>query len=166
MTTKICPRCETEKPLMDFHANRHTKSGRQVYCKTCKTEIQRGMVEELNAYHREYRATTKYKTWYAGWRKDNRPKLLKQSVSRNAASRADALAHYGMACACCGESTPVFLAIDHVAGGGSKQRRESGRSSHGFYRWLKKSNWPIGFQTLCHNCNWAKHALGKCPHQK
>ena len=31
--------------------------------------------------------------------------------------------------------------------------------------WLKRNDYPPGFQVLCHNCNWAKHALGRCPHQ-
>ena len=165
MTTKICPRCKIAKPLLDFHVNRATKTGRQVYCKTCKTGIQRGLAKELNAYHRQYRSTKKYKAWYAGWLEKNRKKILRQGVSRRASIRTEALLHYGVACACCGESTAVFLAIDHTNGGGSKQRRDSGMSSSGFYQWLKNNNWPEGFQTLCHNCNWAKYIIGKCPHQ-
>lgn len=31
---------------------------------------------------------------------------------------------YGGACACCGESREPFLAIDHIAGGGNKHRKE------------------------------------------
>lgn len=75
------------------------------------------------------------------------------------------LEHYGMKCACCGEDTMVFLAIDHIYGGGTKQRKDSQMSSTGFYLWLKQNNFPDGFQTLCHNCNWAKHILGRCHHQ-
>ena len=33
------------------------------------------------------------------------------------------------------------------------------------YRWLEKNGFPSGFQTLCHNCNWAK-SRGGCPHQR
>ena len=166
MNTKICPRCKNIKILQDFHVNRATKTGRQVYCKTCKIEIQHEKAKEINAYHRKYRSTKKYKIWYLGWLAKNRENILRRGVSRRIKIRAEAILNYGETCACCGESTAVFLAIDHINGGGSKLRRDSGMSSSGFYMWLKKHNWPEGFQILCHNCNWAKHALGKCPHQK
>lgn len=76
--------------------------------------------------------------------------------------------HYGRSCACCGESEYAFLAIDHVNGGGNSHRRElSGKKAMGdhLYRWLVKNDFPEGFQTLCFNCNHAKHVLGACPHQ-
>ena len=74
--------------------------------------------------------------------------------------------HYGTMCACCKESNIVFLAIDHINGGGNQHRRENGiHAGVGFYRWLIVNNFPDDFQVLCYNCNWAKHRLGKCPHQ-
>lgn len=73
---------------------------------------------------------------------------------------------YGKVCACCGEPNRVFLAIDHINGEGAAHRRAIGSSGgDSIYRWLIKNNLPEGFQTLCHNCNWAKHVLGACPHQ-
>lgn len=33
-----------------------------------------------------------------------------------------------------------------------------------FYVWLKKNNYPPGFQILCYNCNCAKGHFGYCPH--
>lgn len=68
---------------------------------------------------------------------------------------------YGSLCICCGETEPVFLCIDHIDGGGHKHRKKVG----GLYAWLKKNNYPKGFQILCWNCNSAKHLLGQCPHQ-
>ena len=83
--------------------------------------------------------------------------------AKDAHLRQEVLDAYGRFCVCCGEDTEVFLVIDHVDGGGNAHRREIG--SHGLYYWLKRSGWPTGFQTLCHNCNHAKHVLGVCPHQ-
>jgi hypothetical protein len=66
-------------------------------------------------------------------------------------------------CVCCGESVVQFLSLDHINGGGNKHRKEVG-TGIGFYRWLKRNNFPEGFQTMCHNCNQAKWAYGACPH--
>jgi len=85
---------------------------------------------------------------------------------RNAAIRQEVLDHYGNKCVCCGETTPEFLAIDHINGGGNKHRKEVGGSGPVMYRWLKKNNYPEGFQILCHNCNMAKGFYGACPHLK
>jgi predicted restriction endonuclease len=75
--------------------------------------------------------------------------------------------HYGTKCACCGESNPLFLSIDHINGSGRKQMKELnfGRGIK-FYRWLIKNNFPSGYRTLCLNCNSAMGHYGYCPHNK
>jgi hypothetical protein len=81
--------------------------------------------------------------------------------------RHDAIMAYGgYKCACpgCNHTEPEFLGIDHIAGGGSKHRKEIGH--HNFYWWLKHNNYPQGFRVLCHNCNLAKGLYGFCPHEK
>lgn len=65
-------------------------------------------------------------------------------------------------CACCGETTISFLTVDHVNGGGNKHRRES---SPELYHWFKANGYPPGYQVLCFNCNWSKHAQGVCSHE-
>jgi len=81
-------------------------------------------------------------------------------------------------CRCCEEKSHVdFLALDHIAGrkemdsdtklvklGYSSLKREDS-----LQYWIKKNNFPKGFQILCHNCNYAKGMKrnnNKCPHQK
>jgi len=74
---------------------------------------------------------------------------------------------YGGHCACCGETEPMFLEIDHINGGGNAHRRKIGRSSKATYYWLIKHDFPDGFQVLCSNCNQGKKRNGGiCPHQK
>ncbi len=76
--------------------------------------------------------------------------------------------HYGGVipkCACCWEDTYEFLCLDHINGGGHKQRQEIG-AGYKFYLWLKRNNYPEGIQVLCHNCNMAKSAFGECPHKQ
>src|SRR6266567_2722001 len=82
--------------------------------------------------------------------------------------RLQVLAAYGGKCICCGESTPVFLTIDHVDGGGNAHRESiGGIGGTRLYIWLRRSGFPqTGFQLLCRNCNWAKFAYSVCPHQR
>ena len=84
------------------------------------------------------------------------------------------LKYYGSACVCCGETEPIFLAIDHINGGGNEHRRQIGNnpgnrcgsSSTQFYKWIEKNSYPDILQILCHNCNMGKHLNGGiCPHK-
>lgn len=69
------------------------------------------------------------------------------------------------ACNCCSEATMMFLALDHVNGGGRKQMQELGGG--GYWSWLRKNNFPPGFQILCHNCNMGRQLNGGiCPHKE
>lgn len=77
--------------------------------------------------------------------------------------------HYGRSCICCGESTPLFLTLDHVEGGGHFHRQTvtGGRAGIRFYRWLLRQNLPGGYQVLCWNCNVGRHLNGGvCPHHQ
>lgn len=78
------------------------------------------------------------------------------------------LEHYGAYCHCpgCKVATFEFLAFDHVEGGGNKHHQELRQEGIGICNWLKKHNFPEGFQVLCHNCNMAKGFYGQCPHLK
>lgn len=56
-------------------------------------------------------------------------------------------------CISCGIEDIDVLTMDHINGGGTKHRKQFG--SH-IYNWLKKNNYPEGFQVMCFNCNWKK----------
>ena len=53
---------------------------------------------------------------------------------RRKLERRTVFEHYGLECACCGESTYEFLEIDHINGDGASHRRAIGVSV--IYRWL------------------------------
>lgn len=75
--------------------------------------------------------------------------------------RLEVLTYYGggtLACVECGENRLPCLSIDHINGGGHKHRRSLGISGWMFYRWLRKQNYPLGYQTLCMNCQFIKEA--------
>ena len=103
------------------------------------------------AYDRDY---------YLSHKEDFRNNGIRSVLRR----KMKVLAHYGEVCACCGESWPVFLTMDHIDGGGNAHRKAS-IGAKVIYRWLVKNNYPPGFQVLCANCNLAKHQKKVCPHQ-
>jgi hypothetical protein len=91
-------------------------------------------------------------------------------TKRNQAKCRDEIysAYGGYKCNCCGEAERMFLSIDHVNNDGA-QERKSGKyngSGSAFYTWLRKNNFPTGYQVLCMNCQIGKHKNGGvCPHQ-
>lgn len=87
------------------------------------------------------------------------------SQAQHAARKLAVFAHYGNACACCGETEPAFLSIDHMNNDGYS-RRKADPSHQNLYRWLVKHNFPAEFQTLCMNCQWGKAKHGICPHKR
>ena len=90
-------------------------------------------------------------------------KTLSRNYNRNI--RLKVLSHYSggtPSCACCGEIEIIFLCIDHINGGGNRQRRSITKSlSH----WLYKQGYPVGYRILCWNCNAAIGIKGDCPHK-
>jgi len=77
----------------------------------------------------------------------------------------EVLSHYGkgknLLCRAkgCLVSNIYMLTLDHIDGGGSLERKETGRLGWMFYTWLKKQNFPSGFQTLCMNHQFLKEAM-------
>jgi hypothetical protein len=148
-------------------------------------------VECIRAYYAEYRKThhENYAQRMREWRKQNRdkvrayskkhaPKVRKAYWDNPEQYRKEAIqkrrrlkdlvyaAYGGYSCRCCGETTPEFLTIDHINGDGANHRRIIGRCGNTLLLWLKKNNFPTGFQILCWNCQWGKRRDGICPHQR
>jgi hypothetical protein len=74
-------------------------------------------------------------------------------------------AYGGAICACCRETLFEGLTIDHIGGGGAAHRKAVGKGGASMYLWLKKQNYPPGFQVLCGTCNMAKGTGDHCPHR-
>lgn len=78
--------------------------------------------------------------------------------------RLDVLKHYShgiLECSLCGYDIIEALDIDHIYGGGNKHREnlfgKTESAGFGFYKWLKKNNYPDGFRVLCKNCNYLEY---------
>jgi len=83
-----------------------------------------------------------------------------------AAVRDEVIAAYGGQCACCGESEPRFLQVDHINCDGSTERAK-GIVTGSLYRKLKRLGFPRDrYQLLCANCNHGRYLNGGiCPHK-
>ena len=81
--------------------------------------------------------------------------------------KVEILSYYSdgaMVCAHCGFGDIRALSIDHIDGGGAPHRRKTGNDVYG---WLKRNNFPEGYQVLCMNCQHGKRMnKGMCPHQE
>ncbi len=67
------------------------------------------------------------------------------------------LTHYGKgkcACVLCGFGNIKALSIDHIASYGYEDKH-----GNALYRSLIKMGFPIGYQTLCMNCQWIKRNI-------
>jgi len=127
---------------------------KQVTCKFCNNLFQakRSDAVRCSACREEYLKVYRRKEETLQRRREQTRKL-----------RETALNGYGHKCACCGESRFEFLAIDHVNGGGSKERKTMSPSQ--IANKAINEGFPPMYQLLCHNCNCAKGWYGVCPHQ-
>ena len=127
---------------------------KQVICKFCNSTFEAKRNDAVRCpscrdqYLKDYRRkeTTKQR------RRDQNKEL-----------REKALNGYGHMCSCCGEKRFQFLAIDHVNGGGRKEREIM--STTQIAKKVINEGFPAMYQVLCHNCNCAKGWYGICPHQ-
>lgn len=97
MNTKVCQRCNLERPLAEFQVRRKATGELQPWCSECMAE-----------YKRE---------WYALNRERH---IAHVRVMRAETSRANRVRVYTYLaehpCVDCGEADPVVLEFDHVSG--------------------------------------------------
>lgn len=141
-------------------------------CKPCQAAYMR----EYNRKHRaKIRAAKKAAYYEARKNPDWVQRERKRSREYWQQLRHEVIMAYGgYVCACCGETEPMFLSIDHVNNDGAAHRRELGEcddngkglSGGRTWKWLRDNNYPDGFQVLCMNCNHGKaRNNGICPHK-
>jgi len=132
---KYCPRCKKIKPAEGFYFDKNRSHQLRHYCISCSKEIALNYRKAYPARHRRY---------YRHSRQKRKRKVL---------------THYGnnvLACVRCGESRLACLTIDHIHGGGRKHFARINKYGSRFYSWLMQNNYPVGYQTLCGNCQLIK----------
>lgn len=116
----------------------------------------------IQEYHRQYYLDHREETIAkATNRYDLKRISINDSVTRyRRRLKIEVLTYYGNGrCACvrCGFNDVRALSIDHITGGGNHHRRKIEiKAGSDMYVWLKKNNYPDGFQTLCMNCQFIK----------
>lgn len=141
---KKCFSCKKFKPDQDFYFQ--IKKSKKYFfkqCKKCENLSHKADKEEYYKKNSEY--------------------LKAKEIEYNRKRRLEVIFGYGGACECCGENRIEFLCIDHVNGGGTKERKLIG-SGHQLYRRLIGAGFPSGYRVLCSNCNMSLGLYGYCPH--
>jgi len=139
----------TEAELDLFMKHKTCKYGRNTLCRNCR-RLYKHKWEEKN------RLSERKRTGGNRYRHNLKIKVINL---------------YGGVCVCCGEKTMVFLSIDHINGGGSKEIQSMG-CRYKYYKFLEKQfcdNREAAlkkYQILCHNCNMGRYINGGiCPHK-
>jgi len=151
-----CRACRREYALAGYHRRRAAMS---------KDELQRlkDRINERQTQRREQRLSQMTPKQLAAYRKQ----VNAENAARRIRDRDIVLEAYGgKRCACCGETEPTFLSLDHVNNDGAKHKRDNKlRTSTQLYAMLIRQGYPKGFQVLCMNCQWGKrNNKGVCPH--
>lgn len=144
-THKKCCVCKTIKLICKFGKNKNHWSGISKCCIEC--------ARKLGTKNRK---------------KENKKLITLKAKFKRLNDKLKLIERYGGRCVCCGEDNIYFLQLDHINNNGAEERRSIDRGSsggHKFYEYLRKNNYPDGYQILCANCNQAKAYFGICSHQ-
>jgi hypothetical protein len=159
--SRRCRKCDVVQPIDRFAPHRNGRGGWRRVCRRCRAAYLRARRQIPE--HRE-RELLRERRGYAR----RREQVLERAKVRRERLRTEVLLAYDHRCACCGECTREFLAVDHIRGGGKQHLKQAGLSPGvGFYRWLKRQGFPRDdFRLLCHNCNQSRGYYGHCPHER
>ncbi len=133
----------------EYRRQYHIKNREQI--RQRKRQFYRENKDKLRKEKREYYQKNKEviqvknKRYYLDWKYYNRFQVI---------------FHYSngkMCCKNCGENINEFLTIDHINGNGNKHRKSIGYVD--LYSWLRRNNFPDGYQILCYNCNLSKYRV-------
>ena len=113
--------------------------------------------EDIKRNQRKYRVgrgVQYYKTYYA----ENKERIKAKTRYWNRKIKLLVFSAYSKngipQCVRCGITDTDILTIDHINGGGNQHRKQLnvGSGTHFFY-WLRRNEYPNGYQVLCWNCN-------------
>ena len=156
-----CTKCHKLKPPSSFF--RRNYDGKRGYCSHCKDCRRKASGEHRHKNHNHYLQ------YGRDYRKHMNAQFQKYREKYARILKDEFIMNMGGKCACCGESNPKFLTLDHINNDGHKDIYPSGsrRRSLQIIRELRRMGWPKDvYQILCFNCNCARAFNGGvCPHR-
>lgn len=105
----------------------------------------------------------KWNAYYRGWYAKNKDKIAQRRVELRKINKQQPI-HYhhkvierlGGKCIKCGFTDIRALQIDHINGGGNKERKVKGKSLYRELFYLSNEELYSKYQCLCANCQWIK----------
>ena len=152
--TKHCRGCNTTKPVDEFYFLNKEKGWRRSKCIECINAQNTQWREENREEHREMcRKHLRFK--YRDQLDAQREKSRDDSARERLDLKVQCFEKLGSKCCHCGYDTDErALQIDHVHGGGTKERKKL-RSTRALYKKVLADT-QGNYQLLCANCNQIK----------
>lgn len=163
---KKCYKCQQSLSFERFSKNKSKPDGLATECKDCK-KTQDKLYSEKNVeklklnkqkYYLNNRDVIIEKS--CKYAKDNPIRHNEKGKIAKEKNKFKVFSHYcqgDIKCQYCNQNDIDVLSIDHVNGDGAEHRKKiNSKGGNNFHRWLKKNNFPDGFQILCFNCNFKK----------
>ena len=141
---KVCRTCELVKPLIDFKSYpKKSGIGYSSDCRACKAAYANRRYHENPSRHRKSADA---------WAKKNYEKIKAATTKYRRKKRLEVVDYLGGKCTACGLDEVCCLQIDHIDGGGNKERKKITDKQ------IQKKilAGAKGYQLLCANCNWRK----------
>ena len=141
--TKTCRSCKQILPTTSFHKDNTKKGGFCIYCKDCKNN-------RFKKFRKDNPEKMKERDKYDRARTRKYMENLRLCVLNKLSDTPQ--------CEICGISDIRVLDIDHINGGGTKERKQL--SSAGVWRKILKMDQYEAkqkYRILCKNCNWIAH---------
>lgn len=130
-----------------------------------EVEFKERMRVRSRVYYQQHKASII--TNVKAYRSKNQQWYKEMHQRRRTELRLQVLSHYTngtLKCQCddCNVIGQQFLTIEHINGGGRKDRLKYGNNARNFYASIVQRGFPKELTALCFNCNCAKSAHGYC----
>jgi len=122
---RICYKCKIEKPINEFPKHKSRFGGHDYMCKLCHKKYYKSYYEDNSKKNRKH--SRKYYWDHKMEKKKNIEKYKKENNDKYQRQKYIALQIYSngyMKCENCGIDNTDVLTINHINGGGNKERKE------------------------------------------